>query len=78
MFLSGFGRPCIRRLILLRSRDGEGWGDVRGGCATYKFFACGINSGIPGEKIGPKSVIATTKHFPGGGPMDNGEDSRFA
>lgn len=34
--------------------------------------------GFQGEKIGPNSVIATTKHFPGGGPMENGEDSHFA
>ncbi|KAJ4156452.1 hypothetical protein NW754_008084 [Fusarium falciforme] len=33
--------------------------------------------GFQGEKIGPHSVIATTKHFPGGGPMENGEDSHF-
>lgn len=33
--------------------------------------------GFQGEKIGPHSVIATTKHFPGGGPMEDGEDSHF-
>ncbi|KAF4965175.1 hypothetical protein FSARC_6993 [Fusarium sarcochroum] len=33
--------------------------------------------GLQGDKIGPNSVIATTKHFPGGGPMENGEDSHF-
>ncbi|EKJ73041.1 hypothetical protein FPSE_06829 [Fusarium pseudograminearum CS3096] len=33
--------------------------------------------GLQGDKIGPHSVIATTKHFPGGGPMENGEDSHF-
>ncbi|KAF5025668.1 hypothetical protein F66182_2274 [Fusarium sp. NRRL 66182] len=33
--------------------------------------------GLQGEKIGPHSVIATTKHFPGGGPMEDGEDSHF-
>ncbi|KAM5355027.1 hypothetical protein ACJ41O_001673 [Fusarium nematophilum] len=33
--------------------------------------------GFQGEKIGPHSVITTTKHFPGGGPMENGEDSHF-
>lgn len=33
--------------------------------------------GFQGESIGPNSVIATTKHFPGGGPMENGEDSHF-
>ncbi|KAI6760556.1 hypothetical protein HG530_009416 [Fusarium avenaceum] len=33
--------------------------------------------GFQGDKIGPNSVIATTKHFPGGGAMENGEDSHF-
>lgn len=33
--------------------------------------------GFQGDKIGPHSVITTTKHFPGGGPMENGEDSHF-
>ncbi|KAH7239295.1 glycoside hydrolase superfamily [Fusarium tricinctum] len=33
--------------------------------------------GFQGDKIGPNSVIATTKHFPGGGPMQGGEDSHF-
>lgn len=33
--------------------------------------------GLQGDEIGPESVIATTKHFPGGGPMENGEDSHF-
>jgi beta-glucosidase len=33
--------------------------------------------GFQGDSIGSRSVIATTKHFPGGGPMENGEDSHF-
>lgn len=33
--------------------------------------------GLQGDEIGPESVIATTKHFPGGGPMEDGEDSHF-
>lgn len=33
--------------------------------------------GFQGPTIGPHSVITTTKHFPGGGPMENGEDSHF-
>ncbi|KAL5050630.1 beta-glucosidase C [Aspergillus fruticulosus] len=28
-------------------------------------------------KLGPTSVKTVTKHFPGGGPMENGEDSHF-
>ncbi|PKS08647.1 hypothetical protein jhhlp_005036 [Lomentospora prolificans] len=34
--------------------------------------------GFQGDTIGPHSVITTTKHFPGGGPMEDGEDSHFA
>lgn len=33
--------------------------------------------GFQGDSIGPSSVVTTTKHFPGGGPMENGEDSHF-
>ncbi|KAK2054864.1 glycosyl hydrolase family 3 N terminal domain-containing protein [Colletotrichum caudatum] len=34
--------------------------------------------GFQGKEIGPHSVTTVTKHFPGGGPMENGEDSHFA
>ncbi|KAH8598918.1 beta-glucosidase C [Bisporella sp. PMI_857] len=33
--------------------------------------------GFQGEKLGPHSVTTVTKHFPGGGPLENGEDSHF-
>jgi beta-glucosidase len=33
--------------------------------------------GFQGEKLGSHSVTTVTKHFPGGGPMENGEDSHF-
>ncbi|KAI1085031.1 glycoside hydrolase family 3 protein [Whalleya microplaca] len=33
--------------------------------------------GFQGEELGPHSVSTVTKHFPGGGPMENGEDSHF-
>ncbi|OHE96036.1 glycosyl hydrolase family 3 N terminal domain-containing protein [Colletotrichum orchidophilum] len=33
--------------------------------------------GFQGNEIGPHSVTTVTKHFPGGGPMENGEDSHF-
>lgn len=33
--------------------------------------------GFQGEEFGAHSVSTTTKHFPGGGPMENGEDSHF-
>ncbi|KFA80349.1 hypothetical protein S40288_08437 [Stachybotrys chartarum IBT 40288] len=34
--------------------------------------------GLQGEQLGRTSVIATAKHFPGGGPMEDGNDSHFA
>ncbi|MGE5420313.1 MAG: glycoside hydrolase family 3 N-terminal domain-containing protein [Chloroflexota bacterium] len=33
--------------------------------------------GFQGEKLGPGSVAMTTKHFPGGGSGDDGQDSHF-
>lgn len=34
--------------------------------------------GFQGEKLGPRSVALTTKHFPGAGPADDGLDAHFA
>lgn len=33
--------------------------------------------GLQGETFGPGSVTTVTKHFPGGGPVEGGEDSHF-
>ena len=33
--------------------------------------------GFQGQKLGPHSVALTTKHFPGGGPQVDGQDSHF-
>jgi beta-glucosidase len=33
--------------------------------------------GFMGEKFGPHSVTTVTKHFPGSGPVQDGEDSHF-
>ncbi|TAE31816.1 MAG: glycoside hydrolase family 3 protein [Cytophagales bacterium] len=33
--------------------------------------------GFQGPKLSPNSVAMTTKHFPGGGPQENGLDSHF-
>ncbi|MCY3832645.1 MAG: glycoside hydrolase family 3 C-terminal domain-containing protein [Chloroflexi bacterium] len=33
--------------------------------------------GFQGAEIGPESVACMTKHFPGGGPQKDGEDSHF-
>ncbi|MFF1763649.1 glycoside hydrolase family 3 protein [Streptomyces sp. NPDC058249] len=34
--------------------------------------------GLQGAKLGPDSVAAMVKHFPGGGPQKDGEDPHFA
>ncbi|WEV64183.1 glycoside hydrolase family 3 N-terminal domain-containing protein [Bifidobacterium sp. ESL0732] len=34
-------------------------------------------NGLQGEKLGPDSVAAMIKHFPGGGPEKDGEDPHF-
>jgi len=33
--------------------------------------------GLQGAELGPQSVAATAKHFPGGGPQKDGEDAHF-
>ena len=33
--------------------------------------------GFQGERLGPDSVACITKHFPGGGPQQDGEDAHF-
>ncbi|KAI0885857.1 glycoside hydrolase family 3 protein [Annulohypoxylon maeteangense] len=44
---------------------------------TAELLAAYIK-GFQGDKLGAYSVSTVTKHFPGGGPMQNGEDSHFA
>lgn len=34
-------------------------------------------AGFQGEALGPDSVACTAKHFPGGGPQQDGEDAHF-
>jgi beta-glucosidase len=34
--------------------------------------------GFQGDQLGPESVSTMTKHFPGGGPQQDGEDPHFA
>jgi beta-glucosidase len=33
--------------------------------------------GLQGPELGPESIAATVKHFPGGGPQQDGEDPHF-
>lgn len=40
-------------------------------------FVTAYLRGLQGDELGPTSVAATTKHFPGGGPQADGEDAHF-
>jgi beta-glucosidase len=40
-------------------------------------FVVAYLEGFQGEAVGRTSVACTTKHFPGGGPLRDGEDSHF-
>ena len=44
---------------------------------TSRLASAFIN-GLQGEVLGPDSVAAMVKHFPGGGPQKDGEDPHFA
>lgn len=35
-------------------------------------------AGLQGERLGPDSIATTIKHFPGGGPRENGFDPHYA
>ncbi|KAG9237124.1 glycosyl hydrolase family 3 N terminal domain-containing protein [Amylocarpus encephaloides] len=56
------------------ARLGNTWGEDAH--LTSELIVAYIK-GFQGEKLGPHSVTTVTKHFPGGGPMENGEDSHF-
>ncbi|TDZ34998.1 putative beta-glucosidase C [Colletotrichum trifolii] len=56
------------------SRLGNTWGE--NATLTSELLVAYIK-GFQGEQLGPHSVTTVTKHFPGGGPMENGEDSHF-
>ncbi|KAI6290520.1 hypothetical protein MCOR34_010410 [Pyricularia oryzae] len=56
------------------ARFGNTWGE--NATLTSEFLVEYIK-GFQGEEIGPRNVTTVTKHFPGGGPMENGEDSHF-
>ncbi|KAL4928982.1 glycoside hydrolase family 3 protein [Aspergillus undulatus] len=58
------------------SRIGNTWGE--NSTLTSELIVEYIK-GFQGEGgLNPGSVKTVTKHFPGGGPMENGEDSHFA
>jgi len=40
-------------------------------------FTAAYLQGFQGDELGPDSVACTTKHFPGGGPQQDGEDAHF-
>ncbi|KAF6818782.1 periplasmic beta-glucosidase precursor [Colletotrichum sojae] len=56
------------------SRLGNTWGE--NATLTSELLVAYIK-GFQGDRLGPYSVTTVTKHFPGGGPMENGEDSHF-
>ncbi|KAH8897114.1 beta-glucosidase-related glycosidase [Thozetella sp. PMI_491] len=56
------------------ARNGGTWGEDAG--LTSELIVPYIK-GLQGEKFGPNSVTTVTKHFPGGGPGEKGEDSHF-
>jgi beta-glucosidase len=45
--------------------------------ATASAFVTAYLRGLQGDELGPGSVACTTKHFPGGGPQQDGEDPHF-
>ena len=45
--------------------------------ARVAEFTAAYLRGFQGEELGPDSVACTTKHFPGGGPQQGGEDAHF-
>ncbi|ROO86773.1 beta-glucosidase [Actinocorallia herbida] len=45
---------------------------------TTSELAVAYVRGLQGEEVGPESVSAMAKHFPGGGPQKDGEDPHFA
>ncbi|POS68775.1 glycosyl hydrolase family 3 N terminal domain-containing protein [Diaporthe helianthi] len=56
------------------ARIGNTWGEDAN--LTSELLVAYIE-GFQGEEFGSRSVTTVTKHFPGGGPMENGEDSHF-
>lgn len=44
-------------------------------CRLVAAYLAGLRG--PGEELGPDSVSAMVKHFPGGGPQADGEDPHF-
>ncbi len=45
--------------------------------ARVTAFTAAYLQGFQGDELGPDSVACTTKHFPGGGPQQGGEDAHF-
>lgn len=45
--------------------------------ARVAEFTAAYLQGFQGDELGPDSVACTTKHFPGGGPQQGGEDAHF-
>jgi len=58
------------------------WGRISGTLGEDADLTCAMTEalvrGFQGRALGPKSVALVVKHFPGGGPADDGHDSHFA
>jgi beta-glucosidase-like glycosyl hydrolase len=57
------------------ARIGNTWGE---NSTLTSELITEYTKGFQGDTLGSYSVKTVTKHFPGGGPMENGEDSHFA
>ena len=58
------------------------WARVNGTFGEDAQLAAAMTSlyikGFQGDQIGPNSVACMTKHWPGGGPQEHGEDAHFS
>ena len=57
------------------------WARINGTFGEDAYLAAKMTAayvyGFQGEQLGPNSVAAMTKHWPGGGPQKDGEDAHF-
>ncbi|MGQ7868344.1 glycoside hydrolase family 3 N-terminal domain-containing protein [Sunxiuqinia sp. sy24] len=57
------------------------WGRINGTFGEDAHLAAQMTAayiyGFQGAELGPNSVACMTKHWPGGGPQENGEDAHF-
>lgn len=54
------------------------WGTFGDDAELVSRLGAAYIRGLRGDHLGPDSVAAMIKHFPGNGPVENGEDPHFA